>query len=137
MIEIRCDGGQIGRFCWTNSSESGIFYQGRQPDTVLRPGRWWWDHAWPDQHAWPVMPWGPGDPKDGWYRDYIAFEKWFADECKRHVINLDIPIGDELGDKLSLYAMFSSVFHAGVAAGHDPQRWAAELWRRQRVEKEG
>ncbi len=129
MIEIRCDGGRIGRFCWTNSSEAGIFYQNHQPDTVLRPGRWRWDHAWPDQHAWPVMPWGPGDPKDGCWRDYAAFESWFDAECNEYDIDLDL----DITDKISLYAMLGDIFDSGVAAGRDPHCWAAELRRRQEV----
>jgi hypothetical protein len=135
MIEIRCDGGRIGRLWWDNSSESGIFYSGRQPDTVLRPGRWGWDHAWPDQHAWPVRPWGPGDPADDCWRDYTAFESWFDAGCKQRGIDLDINITD----KISLYAMLCDVFRSGVAAGRDPWqwRWAEELRRRQRLEKEG
>ena len=130
MIEIRCDGGRIGRLYWTNSSEAGIFYQNHQPDTVLRPGRWGWDHTWPDQHAWPVMPWGIGDPAGDCWRDYTAFEKWFADECERRAIALDL----DITDRISLYSMLCDVFDSGVAAGRDPWRWAEELRRRQEVQ---
>jgi hypothetical protein len=127
MIEIRCDGGRIGRLWWTNSSESGVFHQGRQPCTVLRPGQWGWDHAWPDWHPWPVMPWGKGDPADDCWRDFTAFEPWFCDQCERRGIDLDLIITDQI----SIYSMICAVFDAGVAAGRDPWRWADELQRRQ------
>jgi len=127
VIEIQCDGGRIGRLWWENSSQGGVFYRHRQPCTVLRPGRWGWDHAWPDWHPWPVMPWGKGDPADDCWRDYTAFEPWFADQCEREDIHLDL----DITDKISIYSMFCKVFDAGVAAGCDPWRWAAELQRRQ------
>jgi hypothetical protein len=127
MIEVRCDGGRIGRLWWENSSQGGVFYRHRQPCTVLRPGRWGWDQAWPDWHPWPVMPWGKGDPADDYWRDFTAFGPWFADQCERQGIDLDLNITDQI----SIYSMFCNVFDAGVAAGRDPWRWAAELQRRQ------
>ena len=129
MIEIRCDGGRIGRLWWDNSGEAGIFPQNRQPDTVLRPGRWGWDHDWPDRHAWPVRPWGKGDPADDCWRDYTAFESWLTAGCKQRGIDLDL----DITDKISLYAMLCDIFDSGVAAGRDPWRWAEELRQRQGV----
>lgn len=125
MIKITCDGGQIGRFWWENSSESGLFAQGHQPCTTLRPGRFGWDHAWPDRHAWPVSPWGKGDPQDDCWRDYAAFEKWFTDECERREIDLDI----DITERVRIYALLYDIFDAGVLAGRDPWRWAEELQR--------
>ena len=110
MIKITCDGGQIGRFWWENSSEGGLFG---------------WDHAWPDCHAWPVSPWGKGDPQDDCWRDYAAFEKWFPDECERREIDLDI----DITQRVRIYALLCDIFDAGVLAGRDPWRWADELQR--------
>lgn len=125
MIEINCNGGRIGRLWWENSGQGGVFYRHRQPCTVLCPGRWGWDHAWPDTHAWPISPWGKGDPADECYRDFNAFEAWLDDQFERRNIDPDLNITE----RIDLYSMFCNVFNAGTAAGSDPWRWANELQR--------
>ena len=127
MIEINCYGGRIGRLWWENSGESGIYQRGRQPQTWLISGRWGLDHAWPDRHAWPVMPWGKGDPLDEHYRDYLAFESWFMNQCEKRKLNLGLNITEQI----ELYAWFCNVFNSGVAAGRDPWAWAESLERQQ------
>jgi hypothetical protein len=123
FIEITCNGGRIGRIWWENSRESGIYQRGCQPRTWLIPGRWGWDHAWPDRRAWPVMPWGKGDPADEHFRDYVAFEPWFRDQCEKRNLDLDLNITEQI----ELYAWFCNVFNSGVAAGRDPWAWAESL----------
>ena len=118
MIEINCYGGQIGRFWWKNSGQSG--------------GRCGWDHAWPDRHAWPVMPWGPGDPVDEHWRDFAAFEPWFDDQLDNR--NLD-EIDFTITEKIELYSLLCDVFHAGVEAGQNPWQWAWQLAQRSTTAK--
>lgn len=125
MIKINCNGGRIGRLWWENSSYGGVFIRYRQPRTFFRPGFWGWDHAWPDNHAWPISPWGKGDPADEHYRDNVAFEAWLNDQFERRNVDLDL----NTTEQIELYAMLCNVFRAGVAAGRDPWRWANKLQR--------
>lgn len=128
MIEINSYGGRIGRFWWINSSMGGGLF-----DTVFNPGSCGWDHAWPETHAWPVRPWGKGDPLDEHWRDFAAFESWFQDELekrmeKRRLDEIDLTITD----KIDLYDLMVYIFHAGVMAGRDPWSWAQDLEREAR-----
>lgn len=124
MIEINCQGGQIGRFHWTNSGFGGVFMRQGQFDTLLRPGRCGWDETWPEQHAWPVRPWGKGDAVDEHWRDFAAFELWYQDQlAKRKLDEIDLTITE----KIELYAMLVDIFHAGIDAGLNPWGWAEHV----------
>lgn len=126
MIEINCYGGRIGRFWWNNSGMGGIFTCAGQFNTSFRPGRCGWDHAWPDCHAWPVMPWGPGDAVDEHWRDFTAFEPWFDRQIKVRKLDLDL----DINERIKMYSMLSDTFSAGVDAGQNPWRWARQLEQR-------
>lgn len=123
MIEINCHGGRIGRFWWDNSGCSGIFGLAGQFNTSFYPGRCGWDHEWPDCHAWPVRPWGPGDAVDEHWRDFTAFEPWFDRQMEGRKLDLDLNIIE----KIELYSMLCGMFEAGVEAGQNPWRWAKGL----------
>ena len=123
MIEINCYGGRIGRFWWDNSGMGGIFTRAGQFNTSFRPGRCGWDESWPDCHAWPVCPWGPGDAVDEHCRDFTAFELWFDRQTKVHKLDLDLNITD----RIEMYSMLCGMFNAGVEAGQNPWRWAKDV----------
>jgi hypothetical protein len=132
MIEINCHGGRIGLFWWDKSAMGGIFNCAGQLNTSFWPGRCGWDHAWPDCHAWPVMPWGPGDAVDEHLRDFTAFEPWFDRQMEVRKFDLDL----DITDKIELYSMLCGMFNAGVEAGQNPWRWARQLEQRSTNEKE-
>jgi hypothetical protein len=120
MIEISCHGGRIGRFWWENSDRGGLFLRSGECYTSFCPGRCGWDETWPEQHAWPVMPWGKGDADDCW-RDFAAFELWYQDQlAKRKLDEIDLTITE----KIELYVMLVDIFHAGIDAGRNPWSWA-------------
>jgi hypothetical protein len=123
MIEINCYGGRIGRFWWNNSGMGGIFTRAGQFNTSFHPGRCGWDHAWPDCHAWPVMPWGPGDAVDEHWRDFTAFELWFDRQMEVRKFDLDLNITD----RIEMYSMLCGMFNAGVEAGQNPWLWAKDV----------
>jgi hypothetical protein len=124
MIEINCHGGRIGRFWWVNSNRGGFFRRSGESRTTFRPGRCGWDEAWPEQHAWPVRPWGKGDAADDYWRDFAAFELWYQDQlAKRKLDEIDLTITE----KIELYAMLVDIFHAGIDAGRDPWGWAKRV----------
>jgi hypothetical protein len=128
MIEINCYGGQIGRFRWTNSSFGGFFRRCGQFDTSFCPGRCGWDEAWPEQHSWPVSPWGKGNAVDEHWRDFVAFERWYQDQlAKRGLDEIDLTITD----KINLYAMLVDMFHSGIDAGRNPWSWAHRVEQQQ------
>jgi hypothetical protein len=124
MIEINCHGGRIGRFWWENSDRGGFFQRSGESCTSFRPGRCGWDETWPEQHSWPVMPWGMGDAADDYWRDFAAFEPWYQDQlAKRKLDEIDLTITD----KIELYAMLVNIFHAGIDAGRNPWGWALRV----------
>jgi hypothetical protein len=128
MIEINCHGGRIGRFWWENSDRGGLFLRSGECYTSFRPGRCGWDEAWPDNHVWPVRPWGKGDAADDYWRDFAAFEPWYQDQlAKRKLDEIDLTITD----KIELYAMLVDIFHAGIDAGRNPWSWAEHVEQRQ------
>jgi hypothetical protein len=128
MIEINCHGGRIGRFWWENSDRGGLFQRSGECCTSFRPGRCGWDETWPEQHAWPVSPWGKGDAADDHWRDFAAFEPWFQDQlAKRKLDEFDLTITD----KIELYAMLVDIFHAGIDAGRNPWGWAEHVEQQQ------
>lgn len=127
MIEISCHGGRIGRFRWENSGFGGLITRQGQFGTSFRPGHCDWDHAWPENHAWPVRPWGKGDAADDHWRDFAAFESWL--ERQLEIRNLD-KIDFTITDRIELYSMLVGVFNAGMEAGQNPWRWAQQLERR-------
>jgi hypothetical protein len=132
-FKIDSDGGQIGRFWWDNSGMGGIFTRAGQFNTSFRPGRCGWDETWPEQHPWPVRPWGKGDAVDEHWRDFVAFERWYQDQlAKRELDEIDLTITD----KINLYAMLVDMFNAGVDAGRNPWRWARQLEQRSTNGKE-
>jgi hypothetical protein len=124
MIEINCSGGRIGRFRWENSCYSGLFSCSGQFRTSLLPGRCHWDETWPDCHAWPVRPWGIGDPAAGHWRGFASFENWLSAQLEAR--NLD---GHDfsINERIEMYAMMVDVFQAGVDAGRNPWRCAQQL----------
>jgi hypothetical protein len=119
MIEINCHGGRIGRFWWENSDRGEFF----RWCTTFRPGRCGWDETWPEQHAWPVKPWGKGDAADDYFRDFNAFEPWFDRQIETRKLELDLNITD----KIELYSMLCAVFHCGIDAGRNPWGWALRV----------
>jgi hypothetical protein len=124
MIEINCHGGRIGRFWWDNSGMGGIFTRAGQFNTSFRPGRCGWRESWPDvTAAWPVCPWGPGDPANDYCRDFDAFEPWFDRQMEIRMLDLDLNIID----KIELYSMLCSMFNAGIEASRNPWRWAKDV----------
>jgi hypothetical protein len=124
MIEINCHGGRIGRFWWENSDRGGFFQRSGESCTSFRPGRCGWDETWPEQHSWPVRPWGKGDAADDYWRDFVAFERWYQDQlAKRELDEIDLTITD----KIKLYAMLVDMFHAGIDAGRNPWGWALRV----------
>ena len=126
MICVDCHGGQIGRFCWTNSDRGGLFLRSGGSCTTFRPGRCGWDETWPDYHSWPVMPWGKGDAVDEHWRDFTAFEPWFSRQMKdRKLGHIDLNITE----KIEIYDMLCGMFTAGVDAGHNPWSWAKHVER--------
>jgi hypothetical protein len=127
MIEINCYGGRIGRFRWENSDRGGIFLRSGQFDTKLRPGRCGWDEAWPEQHSWPVMPWGKGDAVDEHWRNFVAFELWFDRQLETRKLDLDLSIIE----KIEIYSLLCDVFNAGVDAGRNPWSWAHRVEQQQ------
>jgi len=125
MINITCHGGNIGRFWWNNSFESGLFAQGHQPVTTLHPGRIGWCEPWPDQtQAWPHAPWGPGDANDDIWRDFVAFEKWFEQELEKRDLN---KFDFEIDHRITLFAWMSDIFLSGIQAGRNPWAWARKV----------
>ena len=132
MICVDCHGGQIGRFCWTNSDRGGSFRQSGECYTTFRPGSCGWDKTWPEQHAWPVMPWGKGDAVDEHWRDFTAFEPWFSRQMESRKIDLDLNITE----KIQIYDMLCGVFAAGVDAGHNPWSWAKHVEQQQPIQEE-
>lgn len=125
MISITCHGGNIGRFWWWNSDQGGLFAQGHQPVTTLRPGRIGWCEPWPDEtRVWPHPPWGPGDADDDIWRDFVAFEKWFEQELeKRELDGFDF----EIDHRIALFAWMSDIFQSGIQAGRNPWAWARKV----------
>jgi len=124
MIEINSHGGRIGRFWWDNSGCGGIFDLAGQFNTSFHPGRCGWRESWPDETAaWPVRPWGKGDPADDYWRDFAAFEPWFDRQMLGRKLDLDLNITD----KIELYSMLCDMFNAGVDAGQNPWRWAKDV----------
>lgn len=118
MIEINCYGGRIGRFWWENSDRGGLFLRSGQF------GRCGWDETWPEQHAWPVMPWGKGDAADDYWRDFKAFEPWLDRQMEdRKLDHIDLNITD----KIELYSMLCAVFSCGIDAGRNPWDWALRV----------
>jgi hypothetical protein len=124
MIRIDCHGGQIGRFWWENSDRGGLFLRSGEHYTSFRPGRCGWDETWPDQHSWPVMPWGKGDAADEHWRDFVAFKPWFDRQMEsRKLDHIDLNITD----KINLYDMLCGMFAAGIDAGRNPWSWALRV----------
>jgi len=125
IFRIDSNGGQIGRFWWDNSGMGGIFTSVGQFNTSFRPGRFGWRESWPDvTAAWPVSPWGPGDPANDYFRDFDAFEPWLDRQMENR--NLD-DFDPTLIEKIELYDLFVGVFNAGIEAGQNPWRWAKDL----------
>lgn len=123
-FRIDSDGGQIGRFWWDNSGQNGLFLPYGQFFTKFRPGRFGWNEAWPDETAaWPVFPWGKGDPVDEHYRQFAAFEPWFYHQLAKRGIDLDFNVTEEI----EMFAFLAGVFHAGIDAGRNPWRWARDV----------
>ena len=132
-IRIDSHGGQIGRFCWTNSDRGGIFRRSGESCTTFRPGSCGWDITWPEQHAWPVMPWGKGDAVDEQWRDFTAFELWFSCQMKdRKLGHIDLNITE----KIKIYDMLCGMFAAGIEAGHNPWSWAKHVEQQQPIQEE-
>jgi|688.fasta_scaffold698832_2 hypothetical protein len=127
MIEINCYGGRIGRFWWENSDRGGIFLRCGQFDTELSPGRCGWDEAWPEQHSWPVSPWGKGDAVDEHWRDFAVFEPWFDRQVETRKLDLDLNITE----KIEIYSLLCDVFNAGIDAGRNPWSWAHRVEQQQ------
>ena len=124
LINITSQGGNIGRFWWKNSSESGVFMQGRQPETILRPGRIGWREKWPDwSQAWPPPPWGAGDPSDDHWRDFAAFEKWFESQLEQRALD---KFDFNITERIELYDLMSNIFLSGIQAGRNPWAWAQQ-----------
>jgi hypothetical protein len=127
MIEINCHGGRIGRFWWDNSGCGSRYFPG------FRPGRCGWRESWPDvTAAWPVCPWGKGDPADDYWRDFAAFEPWFDRQMEVRKLDLDLNITD----RIELYSMLCDTFDSGVEAGQNPWRWARQLEQRSTTEEQ-
>lgn len=118
FIEITCHGGRIGKFWWHNSVEAGFFPRYGQPETMLSPGQWGWDETWPEQHPWPIRPWGKADlDRDGWAADFGAFERWMAaNDSSDEFGHLDILA------RIAMYALCLDAFHSGIEAGRNPWR---------------
>ena len=127
MIEISCHGGQIGRFWWINSDRGGFFQRSGESCTSFCPGRCGWDETWPEQHAWPVRPWGKGEAADDHFRDFAAFRPWFNRQIEVRKLDQNLNILEEI----EVYAMLTSVFYAGVEAGQDPWGWAEHVEQQQ------
>jgi hypothetical protein len=123
MIEINCHGGRIGRFWWENSDRNGFFRRSGKCCTSFRPGRCGWDETWPDNHAWPVRPWGKGNAADDHWRDFAAFEPWFDRQVETRKLDLDLNITE----KIEIYSLLCGVFNAGTEAGRDPWSWAKRV----------
>jgi hypothetical protein len=124
-FRIDSDGGRIGRFWWDNSGQGGLFLPYGQFFTSFRPGRCGWRESWPDETAaWPVAPWGKGDPADDYCRDFAAFEPWFDRQMDNR--NLD-DFDPTLIEKIELYDLLVGVFNAGIEAGQNPWRWAKDV----------
>ena len=121
-FHIDSNGGQIGRFWWTNSGQGGLFLRHGQFFTSFRPGRCGWRESWPDESAgWPVSPWGQGDPVDEHWRDFNAFEPWF----NRMMLDRKLDGFDfTITDKIEMYSLLVDIFNAGMEAGQNPWRWA-------------
>jgi hypothetical protein len=124
IFHIDSDGGQIGRFWWDNSGCSGIFALAGQFNTIFHPGRCGWRESWPDvTAAWPVCPWGPGDPANDYFRNFNAFELWFDSQMETRMLDLNLNIID----KIELYSMLCDMFDAGIEANRNPWRWAKDV----------
>ena len=121
-FRIDSNGGQIGRLWWDNSGQGGLFLRHGQFFTSFRPGRCGWCESWPDESAaWPVRPWGQGDPVDEHWRDFTAFEPWFDRMMEnRKLDGFDFTITD----KIEMYSLLVDMFNAGMEAGQNPWRWA-------------
>lgn len=135
LIHIDCHGGQIGRFWWRNSDRGGSFLRSGERCTTFWPGFCGWDEAWPEQHNWPISPWGKGDEVDEHYRDFAAFEWWFDRQLKdRSLGDIDLTITA----KIDFYSLLCGVFRAGIAAGRNPWAWAkhVELQQTQVIQEE-
>ena len=125
LINITSHGGNIGRFWWENSSESGLFMRGCQPETTLRPGRIGWREKWPDwSQAWPPPPWGAGDPRDDHWRDFAAFEKWFESQLEQKALD---KFDFNVTERIELYDFMSNIFLSGIQAGRNPWAWARQV----------
>jgi len=78
----------------------------------------------PEQHAWPVRPWGKGDAADDYFRDFNAFEPWLDRQLQdRRLDHIDLNITD----KIELYSMLCAVVRCGIDAGRNPWDWALRV----------